>query len=63
MWPVHGYPQGLSEEILDRGLGVEKDVGLGGDDLLKVLYQFYFLIVKVVPVPAGMVPGISIVVA
>ena len=63
MWPVHGYPQGLSEEILDRGLGVEKNVGFGGDDLLKVLYQFYFLIIKVVPVPAGMVPGVSIVVA
>lgn len=63
MWPVHGYPQGLSQEILDRGLGVEKDVGLGRDDFLKILYQFYFLIVKVVPIPAGMVPGISIVVA
>ena len=63
MRPVHWNPQGLSEEILDRGLGVEKDVGFGGDNLLKVLYQFYFLIVKVVPVPAGMVPCISIVVA
>jgi hypothetical protein len=63
MWPVHGYPQGLSQEILDRGLGVEKDVGLGRDDFLKILYQFYFLIIKVVPIPAGMVPGISIVVA
>ena len=63
MRPVHRNPQGLSEKILDRGLGVEKDVGLGWDDLLQILYQFYFLIVKVVPVPAGMVPGICIVVA
>lgn len=63
MRPVHRNPQGLSEEILDRGLGVEKDVGFWGNDLLKVLYQFYFLIIKVVPVPAGMVPGVSIVVA
>jgi hypothetical protein len=63
MRPVHRNPQGLSEEILDRGLGVEKYVGFWGDDLLKVLYQFYFLIIKVVPVPAGMVPGVSIVVA
>lgn len=62
MRPVSRNPQSLSEEILDWGFGVEKDVGLGWDDLLKVLYQFYFLIVKVVPVPACMVPGISIVV-
>lgn len=63
MRPIIWHSQGLSEEVLITSFTIEQNIGFRRNNFLKVIDQLDILIIEVVPVSAGMVPCVSIVMA
>lgn len=62
MRPVSGDAEGLTQEILDRSFSIEENISFRRDYLLQVLDKLYFLIIEIIPVSAGVIPRVGIIV-